>query len=67
MDFYTWRQQMTIWMKVTKDEYELPLAVADNPRELAAIVHTTANCVKSSVCHKHKGWAKVEVDDDETD
>lgn len=30
--------ESVIWMEVTQDEYELPVAVADTSRELAALV-----------------------------
>jgi len=29
---------MTLWLKVTNDKYELPLAVADTKRELAEML-----------------------------
>lgn len=29
---------MILWMKVTKDKYELPLAVADSEKELAGML-----------------------------
>ena len=60
---------MTIFMRVTDDEYELPVAVADNQSELARMVGVDP----SSVWHAlHHGWKKstyvaVEVDDDEHD
>lgn len=60
---------MAIWMKVTNDIYELPVAVADNPRELAKLCGTTANAVKSGVSHVRKGhqkrssYVKVEEED----
>ena len=58
---------MTIFMRVTDDEYELPVAVADNQSELARMVGVDP----SSVWHAlHHGWKKssyvaVEVDDNE--
>lgn len=36
-----------LWMAVTADEYELPLAVTDTARELAEIFGTTTNIVQS--------------------
>lgn len=56
---------MTLYLKTTKDEYELPIAVADSPTELALILGTTPGCVSSSLSHKRAGWCKVEVGDDE--
>lgn len=62
---------MTIWMKVTADEYELPMAVADSAAELARMVGCNENCIYSVVSKikkgktKHGRYRKVEVDDDE--
>lgn len=56
---------MTIYMQVSKDKYELPLAVAESPTELAKIVGTTKNNVSSSISKKRKGWVKVEVREDD--
>lgn len=38
-----------IYMKITKDEYELPLAVASTAEELAKICGTTRNAITSSI------------------
>lgn len=60
-----------IWMKVTTDEYELPLAVADTCRELAELCNTTKNSIYCSMCwaKKHKDfrcqYIKIEVSDDD--
>lgn len=59
--------EMTIFMKVTHDEYELPVAVADSKSELAHMVGVTP----SSVWHAlERGWKKstyvaVEVEDED--
>lgn len=42
-------------MKVTKDKYQLPLAVADSASELAEICGTTRNSVVSTISHYKKG------------
>ena len=47
-----------IWMKITNDEYELPLAVADTAQELADIVGTTKNCIVSTISKFNKGKLK---------
>lgn len=52
---------MKIYMYVTKDEFELPLAVAESPDELARMVGTTKNVVLSAISHKHLGWERIEV------
>ena len=59
------KAEMTIFMRVTDDEFELPVAVADSKSELARLVGVDP----SSVWHAlHRGWKKssyvaVEVDD----
>lgn len=64
---------MKIWMKVTQDEFELPLAVANTSYELAKICGTTANNVRSTVAKgksgiiKNPSFVMVEVKEGETD
>lgn len=59
---------MAIWMQVTLDEYELPLAVADSATELARLIGVTKNAVCTGVYHAKKGgrsrYVKVEEEDD---
>lgn len=60
---------MTLWMKVTDDEFELPEAVADTPKELAMLIGVKPNNVSSAYCKaKAKGqqsvYQKVEVEDE---
>ena len=40
---------MIVWMKVTHDEYELPVAIADSCKELAEKLGKTANNISSSI------------------
>lgn len=47
-----------IWMMVTQDEYELPLAIADSSDELARICGTSANSIRSTVAKARKGIIK---------
>ena len=50
---------MNIWMMVTSDEFELPLAVADSASELAEICGVKANIIYSSISHHHaKGFKR---------
>lgn len=58
---------MTIYMKVTKDIYELPIAVAESPRELADMLGTTKNTVLSCISKKLPTWKKITVEDEEDD
>lgn len=56
---------MKLYVKYSLDKYELPIAVADSPKELAKMVGTTANVVSSSITHKRRGYAVVETKEDE--
>ena len=44
-----------IWMAVTPDEYELPLAVADSARELSYILGVTIDTIKTSALRQSDG------------
>ena len=61
---------MTVYMEVTTDEYQLPLAVADSPAELARLRGVSKNAVNVG-CYKSKyklrkteRYIAVEIDDD---
>lgn len=63
-----------LWLKVTKDEYELPLAVGNSASDLARQVGVSRSTIISVMSNaKKRGgrccYVKVEVDDDgkETD
>lgn len=63
---------MILYMKTTSDEYELPLAVAESPRELAemigikvASVASTISRIKNGKPEATKCYHIVEVEDDE--
>ena len=64
---------MPLYIKVTSDEYELPLAVGDTVRELAKMLGVKSDSIYSQMSHsKHNGYfcsyQKVEVEDeDESD
>jgi len=47
-----------VWMKVTCDEYALPMAIADTSVELAKMCGTTPNTVVSTWSHYQKGRIK---------
>ena len=57
----------TLYMKVTKDKYELPIAVAESPRELAEMLGATRKTVSSCISKKLPTWKKVEIEDEEDD
>ncbi len=64
---------MKVYMEVTQDEYELPLAIADSPTELARICGTSSTNVRSAVCrwksgeHVRSRFIVVEIDEDDDD
>lgn len=61
---------MKLYLYVTNDEYELPVAVADSPHELAKMLGVSANTVSNSIYKErigktaHSQYKKIEVDDD---
>lgn len=60
---------MVLFMEVTKDEYELPLAVAYSVRELAELRGMKENTIRNAM-HRARingrkcRFIKVEVEDD---
>ena len=57
-----------IWMKITKDEYELPVAVADTAVELAKMVCVPVDSIYSATSRRRNhgdksGYVKVEVEE----
>ena len=60
---------MKLWVAVTQDEYELPVAVADTARELAEMLGVKTMTVVSDVSRYRRKHIKtrfrcVEVEDD---
>ena len=59
-----------VWMKISKDRLELPLAVAESASELAKICNTSPDCIMSVVSKarkgiiKNPGFVKIEIEDD---
>ena len=49
---------MRVYMEVTKDKYELPVAIADTPTQLAKICHTSASNIYSSAYKRERGIKK---------
>ena len=56
---------MTLFMKVTRDRYELPLAVAQTQAELARIVGVDETAVSKGLRNENSAYKKVEVEDDD--
>lgn len=50
-----------VYMATTKDKYELPIAVADSPKELATILGLKANTVSVYLSLHKKGFYKVKI------
>ena len=56
-----------LYIAVSLDEYELPIAVADTVPELAKIMGTTVNSIRSAISHKARRYHKVERIEEEGD
>lgn len=60
-----------LWMKVTNDEYELPLAVAESAAELARMTGIKPESLYSIISRERHGkkrtysYREVEVDDED--
>jgi len=61
------QKTMKLYMRTTTDRLELPIAVAGSAKELAEMTGTTPACVLSSISHGHKGWCRVEVEDEDAE
>ena len=57
---YRWKKEhdgkmlTPLWLMVTKDKYQLPLAVADTAEELAQMVGVKPSTIIKSVTHQRK-------------
>lgn len=61
---------MKLYLCVTRDKYELPLAVADSLSELARMCGVTTSAVASAISHESHGhyksrYKRVIIEDDE--
>lgn len=62
-----------IYMEVTQDEYELPIRIADSPRQLSRMCGVSVDVIYQAVSHWKKGdtarlrFVMVEVDEEEED
>lgn len=50
---------MYVWMKVTQDKYEHPVAVADSVQELSRITGDSVNSIRSWMSHYKSGRLKT--------
>ena len=61
---------MKLYLQVTRDKYELPLAIADSPAELARITGAKPATVASTLSHYRHGrytrtqFVEVEIDEE---
>ena len=60
---------MTLWMKVTMDKYELPMAVAGSAGELAHMLGIKKSSIQTAVYHAKQRrvrscYKRVEVEDE---
>lgn len=63
---------MKLYMRVTDDQYELPIAVADTHGELARMCGVSRNTVASALSHARRNgqnsvYKEVEVEDGSDD
>ena len=55
---------MKLYMKTTRDKYELPLIVEDSPTELARRLGLTSHSV-ATMCSKQKcGYHRIIIEDE---
>ena len=54
-----------LYMAVTKDKYELPIAVADSVSELAEMVHVKPTTISFYLATGRPGFVKVDVGDED--
>lgn len=66
---YEWAKKKNIkplWLMVTKDKYQLPLAVADTAAELAQIVGVKPCTIIKNVTHRRNSrYIRIYVDMEE--
>lgn len=64
---------MILWLEVTNDKYELPVAVADTSDELGRMVGVTGNTIRKMVYKHRKGlvdhtrYILLRIDDNDED
>lgn len=52
---------MFVYMMVSKDKYQLPLAIADSASELARMVGKSSNTTRSAASHAKAGKIKNSI------
>lgn len=56
---------MTLYMMLSRDEYELPVAVAESSKELSMMTGYSVNTILSSISHGYKRFVRINVEDDD--
>ena len=63
-------KQRTVYMKVTNDRYELPMAIADSAKELSKLVGAPDSSIRTCAYRyscgkvKHSIYRMVEIEDE---
>lgn len=55
------KEKDTIWMKVTKDKFEFPLAMASTATELARMTGTHRTTIHRAISKRKSGFVKVVI------
>lgn len=64
-------KQRTVYMKVTNDQYELPVAIEDTAKALAKKFGVGVSCIHSSISLeksgkvKHSSYKRVEIEEED--
>ena len=54
---------MIVYMVVTTDEYELPVAIGDTMTELARVANMKVRTIQSGFHNRRKKYIKVDIGD----
>ena len=54
-----------LYLRTTKDKYELPVAVAESLSELSRMTGHTKNVISSAISKKQRGWYRIEVNEND--
>lgn len=64
------KQKQYVYMLISRDEYQLPMAVADSAEALAEMTGASLSTVRSTICKEKQGklkrprFVRVEIDDE---
>ena len=56
---------MMLYMRVTRDRFELPLGVENSPQATADKMGVKRESVASMCCKRQSGYRRVEVEDED--